>query len=121
MVKQTNRWMESSDVIPMFPTLVWKLQIEGGLRDTLAAGILEALTDMRRGRPPLEPGRGWQSGQTLHEREDFRELLACIRRGIASILRSYGSATTRSRSRRAGLRFLPRAAATRFIATPTTS
>ena len=79
--------MKTSDVIPMFPTLVWKRQIEAGLRDALGARILEALTEMRRGLSPLESGRGWQSGQVLHEREDFGELVACVHRGIASILR----------------------------------
>ena len=39
MVNESRRWMETSDVIPTFPTLVWKLQIEAGLRDTLAARI----------------------------------------------------------------------------------
>jgi uncharacterized protein (TIGR02466 family) len=87
MVNESTRWLETSDVIPMFPTLVWKLQIEAGLREALAAGILNALTDMRRGLPPLEPGCGWQSGQALHEREDFRELVACVHRGSTSILR----------------------------------
>ena len=79
--------MESSEVIPMFPTLVWKLQIEAGLRDALAASILATLTEMRRGLPPLEPSRGWQSGQALHEREDFRDLVSCVHRGVTSILR----------------------------------
>lgn len=87
MVMQSKRWMETSDVIPMFPTLIWKLQVEADLRDALAARILAALTDMRRGLSPLEPGRGWQSGQALHEREDFRELVSCVHRGITSILR----------------------------------
>lgn len=87
MVMESKRWMETSDVIPMFPTLIWKLQVEADLRDALAVGILEALTDMRGGLSPLEPGRGWQSGQALHEREDFRELISCVHRGITSILR----------------------------------
>ncbi|CAN7237878.1 2OG-Fe(II) oxygenase family protein [Variovorax sp. LjRoot290] len=87
MVKESNRWMEASDVIPMFPSLVWKIQFEAGLRDALARSILAALADMRRGLPPLEAGRGWQSGQALHEREDFRELVSCVRRGVTSILR----------------------------------
>jgi uncharacterized protein (TIGR02466 family) len=87
MGNESKRWMEASDVIPMFPTLVWKLQIEAGLRDTLADRILPALADMRRGLPPLEPGRGWQSGQSLHEREDFRDLVSCVHRGTTSILR----------------------------------
>jgi len=82
-----SRWMESSDVIPMFPSLLWKLQIEAGLRDAMDAKILLALAEMRRGQPPLEHGRGWQSTQSLHEREDFRELVSCVDRGITSILR----------------------------------
>jgi uncharacterized protein (TIGR02466 family) len=87
MVKESNRWMEASDVIPMFPSLVWKIQLEASLRDALARSILAALADMRRGLPPLEAGRGWQSAQALHEREDFRDLVSCIRRGATSILR----------------------------------
>lgn len=87
MVKEGRRWLEASDVIPMFPTLVWKLQIEADLRDTLTASILAALAELRRGLAPLEPGRGWQSGQALHEREDFGELVACVHRGAASILK----------------------------------
>ncbi|CAN7229119.1 2OG-Fe(II) oxygenase family protein [Variovorax sp. LjRoot84] len=87
MVKESNRWMEASDVIPMFPSLVWKIQIEAGLRDALARSILAALADMWRGLPPLEAGRGSQSGQALHEREDFRDLVSCVRRGVTSILR----------------------------------
>ena len=87
MVNEVRRWMESSEVIAMFPSLVWKLQIDAGLRDVLAESILPALTEMRRGLPPLEPGRGWQSAQSLHERGDFRELVSCVDRGTTSILR----------------------------------
>ena len=35
MVQNSRRWIEASDVIPMFPTFVWKVQIEAGLRDAL--------------------------------------------------------------------------------------
>ena len=82
-----NSWMEASDVIPMFPTLAWKIQVDAGLRDALGAAILRALTDMRRGLPPLEAGRGWQSAHELHHREELRELVSCIERGVTSILR----------------------------------
>jgi uncharacterized protein (TIGR02466 family) len=79
--------MEASDVIPMFPTFVWKLQIEPGLRDTLRETILGAIAEMRVGLAPLAPGDGWQSAQALHQREDFHDLVACIDDGVASILR----------------------------------
>jgi uncharacterized protein (TIGR02466 family) len=87
MVKESSRWMEASDVIPMFPTLVWNIQIETGLRDVLDAGILATLAELRRGLPALAAGQGWQSAHTLHEREEFRELVACVDRGTNSILR----------------------------------
>ena len=87
MPHEPNPWIESSDVIPMFPTLVWKLQVQPDVREVLDARIFAALKDMRRGLPPLKAGQGWQSSQMLHEREDFRELVVCIDRGVKSILR----------------------------------
>jgi uncharacterized protein (TIGR02466 family) len=79
--------MEASDVIPMFPTLVWKIQIETRLRERLDAGVLAALAELRRGLPALSAGQGWQSANNLHEREEFRELVGCVRRAADSILR----------------------------------
>jgi uncharacterized protein (TIGR02466 family) len=87
MVKESRRWMEASDVIPMFPTLVWKIQIETGLRNALDAKISAVLAELRRDLRPLPAGQGWQSVQTLHKREEFRELVACVTRGADSILR----------------------------------
>jgi uncharacterized protein (TIGR02466 family) len=81
------RWMESSDVIPMFPSLVWKIQVAADLRDPLREKIMAALAEMRVGLPPLAPGNGWQSGQALHRRDDFGDLVACIHDGASSILR----------------------------------
>ena len=95
MVKESDPWIEASDVIPMFPTLVWKIQIRTDLRDAIEGVTLAALEGTRRGLPKLEPGQGWQSEQRLHEREDFRDLVSCIRnaaRGILSFLRiGYGA------------------------------
>ena len=71
----------------MFPSLVWKTQIESGLRDAMCAPILKTLADMRRGNPLLDAGQGWQSAQDLHENESLRELVSCIHRCAASVLR----------------------------------
>jgi uncharacterized protein (TIGR02466 family) len=87
VIQQDKRWMEASDVIPMFPSLVWKIQLEASLRDSLNSGVVAALADLRRELPPLETGRGWQSGHALHRRDELRELLACVERGVTSILR----------------------------------
>ena len=87
MVKERETWIEASDVIPMFPTLVWKIQLKAELRDALQAKILPTLERIRRDLPPLGPGRGWQSEQTLHAREEFRDLVACAGDAARSVLR----------------------------------
>ncbi len=48
MIEEHKRWMAASDVIPMFPSLVWKIQLEAGLRDSLNSRIGAALADLRR-------------------------------------------------------------------------
>jgi uncharacterized protein (TIGR02466 family) len=87
MVKQTERWIEASDVIPMFPTLVWKILLEAELRSAIDAKILAALERIRHGLPRLEAGQGWQSEQTLHAREEFLDLAACVGNATRSVLR----------------------------------
>jgi uncharacterized protein (TIGR02466 family) len=87
MPKHSARGPSSSDVIPMFPTLVWKVQVEAQLRRRIEARALAALGRMREAMPPLAPGHGWQSIQTLHMLEDFRDLVSCVRRVVAGVLR----------------------------------
>ena len=87
MSKRTDNWIETSDVIPMFPTLVWKIHVRPTLRDAMAAQVLPALAAMRAEAPPLEPGRGWQSEQALHERAEFRDLANCVGDAMRSVLR----------------------------------
>ncbi len=87
MSKESARWMSASKVIPMFPTLVWKVQLETQLRKRIDTKMLDALARMRKEAHPLAPGQGWQSIQTLHTLEEFRELVTCVRRVVAGILR----------------------------------
>ena len=87
MAKAGDPWIEASDVIPMFPTLLWKILVKPDLRDAIDAKILATLGSMRRDLQRLEPGQGWQSEQTLHNREGFQELVACVGNATRSILR----------------------------------
>ena len=48
MAKASDPWIEASDVIPMFPTLLWKILVKPGLRDAIDAKILAMLESMRR-------------------------------------------------------------------------
>ena len=87
MATEKEPWIEASEVIPMFPTLVWKLQLKADLRAAMEARILAALQGIRRDLPRLEPGQGWQSQQTLHQREDFRDLVSCVNHAAQGVLR----------------------------------
>ena len=87
MARPSERWIETSEVIPIFPTLLWKIRLEPQLREGIDAKILGALEALRGGLPTLEPGRGWQSQQALHEHEDFRDLMACVGDAARSVLR----------------------------------
>src|SRR5260370_34042114 len=87
MGNQNARWSEASDVIPMSPTLVWKIDLAAQLREAIGARVLAALANLRRDLPPLAPGRGWQSVQSLHELHDFRELVSCEHRVVPGILK----------------------------------
>jgi uncharacterized protein (TIGR02466 family) len=87
MSKKSAHWVSESDVIPMFPTLVWRVEIETQLRLGIDAKLLAALARMRAGLPALAPGQGWQSIQTLHTLEEFQELVSYLRRTVAGILR----------------------------------
>src|SRR5271170_894290 len=86
MANENTRWREASDVIPIIPTLVWKVELEAQLREAICAQVLAALAHMRRNLPPLAPGQGWQSDQSLHELDDFRDLVSCVHRVVPGIL-----------------------------------
>ena len=86
MVKN-DPWIEASDVIPMFPTSVWKIQLKAEVHEAIDAKIFAALAAMRRNAPGLAPGQGWQSNQTLHELEEFRDLISCINNAAKSVLK----------------------------------
>jgi uncharacterized protein (TIGR02466 family) len=87
MVTERDPWIETSDVIPMFPALVWKIQINAALHDAMDTQILATLERIRRDLPKLGAGQGWQSEQTLHDREEFRDLVACVNNAARSVLR----------------------------------
>jgi uncharacterized protein (TIGR02466 family) len=87
MPEAGGAWIKASDVIPMFPTLVWKLELEPAFHETVNARIMTAITAMRRSRPELAPGQGWQSEHNLHERDELRELGASIQQAARTVLR----------------------------------
>jgi uncharacterized protein (TIGR02466 family) len=87
MAEDNDAWILTSDVIPVFPTPVWKIEIRPALAKMIDAQIRAALARIRAKVPQLAPGHGWQSDHSLHELEAFRELVACVNKSAKSILR----------------------------------
>ncbi len=90
MAKYSERWLEASDVVSMFPTLVWKAQLKADFHEALDIKILGALDRIRIGLPAIAPGQSWQSESRLHELEEFRGLVGCVHdltRSVQSFLK----------------------------------
>ena len=86
MTKYGDRWRETSDVVTMFPTLVWKVELEAAFHEALDAEIFAALAKIRMGLPAVATGHAWQSAQRLHELEEFKGLANCIDELTRSVL-----------------------------------
>ena len=80
-------WIESSDVVSLFPTLVWKIQLRAEVHEPIDASALGLLHSLRQGQPKLESGEAWQSGHALHRREELHALCDCVSRATESVLR----------------------------------
>jgi uncharacterized protein (TIGR02466 family) len=84
---ESARGIETSDVVPMFPTLLWKARLKPELRDALETKIVSMLREARYDASKLAPGQGWQSEQALHQREEIQELVSCVDHVTKGILR----------------------------------
>jgi uncharacterized protein (TIGR02466 family) len=81
-----HSWIENSDVLSLFPTLVWKIQLRAEVHQPIDASVLGLLHSLRQGLPELKTGEAWQSGHALHGREELRELCDRVSRAAASVL-----------------------------------
>ncbi len=80
-------WLESSEVVALFPTFVWKVQLLEGPQRDIQAKILTVLETSENPVPELARGQSWQSEQSLHQREQLGELVVCIRHAARTVLR----------------------------------
>ena len=87
MPDRTASAAEHSEVLPMFPTLVWKVQLQPAVRAAIDSSVLPFITRLRMGSPPVPAGRGWQSVQDLHTAKEFTDLVSCVNRAAAAVLR----------------------------------
>ena len=79
--------IESSDVLSLFPTFVWNLQLNTEHYEAINTELLEVLNRIRQSLPTLDPGEAWQSHQEIHKFDEFGDLVSCINRATRGILR----------------------------------
>ena len=80
-------WIENSDVLLVFPTHVWKIQLASKAAGSANKNILRALNTVRPLPNVLQRGESWQSNQDLHRLDEFRELVSYINDTVKTILR----------------------------------
>ena len=71
---------------PLFPTHVWVMDLAPELYEPLNRQVLKDLNELTRPRPQLPPGRNWQTEQTMHELEEFAELMAVFRAASGKVI-----------------------------------
>ena len=78
--------MEDSDVLSIFPTCVWKIQLTSEFRQKVNSQILQVINQVNPDLAEIPPGESWQSGQDLHDREQLADLISCIDSTARTIL-----------------------------------
>ncbi len=73
-----DKWQEASEVLSIFPTCVWKIQLKSRFRRKVNSKILQVIEQINPDLAEIPPGGSWQSGQDLHNREQFKDLISCI-------------------------------------------
>lgn len=81
------RWIENSDVLSIFPTLIWKIELTSEAQKAVNTNILEALEDIRPSGADIISAKGWQSNKDLHKLDEFRDLVSYIDDIAITILR----------------------------------
>ena len=86
MTTKPESWIESSDVVSMFPTFVWNIQLRTENTRSVNAKILKVLNEMRGDLPTLAAGQAWQSTKELHELDAFRDLVIYVHGAVRRVL-----------------------------------
>ncbi len=83
---EKDKWLEASEVLSVFPTCVWKIQLTSRFRRKVNSKILQVVNQINPDLAQISPGESWQSGQDLHNREQFVDLVSCINSTAQTVL-----------------------------------
>ena len=85
-MSEKDRWMEDSDVLSIFPTCVWKIQLASEFYQKVNSEIVQVINQVNPDLAEIPPGESWQSGQDLHNREQLADLISCTQSTAQTIL-----------------------------------
>ena len=85
-MSEKDKWMEVSDVLPIFPTCVWKIQLTSGFSRKVNSKILHVINRINPDLAQISPGESWQSRQDLHDCEQLVDLISCIHSTAQTVL-----------------------------------
>jgi uncharacterized protein (TIGR02466 family) len=86
MTTQVAQRFQTSDVLRMFPSFVWKAELRPEVHERINDSIVRMLGEIGAPLADLRPGESWQSDHGLHEQREFRELVDCINEAAQSVL-----------------------------------
>jgi uncharacterized protein (TIGR02466 family) len=85
MVRKHETVFAATEVLRMFPTFVWKAELESKTYRSINKSILRKLEAIRL-CAPQPAGHGWQSGHDLHKWDEFREMKSCVNHAVKRVL-----------------------------------
>ena len=78
--------VDSTEIVPLFPTLVWKMQLSRDTYEPINEKIKAKLTALARATPDLSPNGKLQTDQTLQQLPEFDELSDIINGAATGVL-----------------------------------
>ena len=84
MNEEPESQIERSEILPVFPTFVWKLQLLRSLADLINREVLAKLAAVREA---LNPRHVWQSEPNWHALPELAGLVVAVERSAAGVLR----------------------------------
>ena len=70
----------------LFPTMVWKCDLEPDEYEPLNCGLLRAIEELGAPMKGLRPGENWQSDHALHEQPKFQPLIEWVQAAATDAL-----------------------------------
>lgn len=86
MARERNTAFEAAEVVHIFPTCVWRAEVERDIRRKVNKAILAKLESIERESPGVPPDQAWQTDQDMHEAPEFQELISCLGDAVRDVL-----------------------------------